>query len=134
MAHTRTEAPPAASRRDFRIWVALALGLALAAAAGLFAYGIGTSEPLWVVVVLAALSFVGLATLFAALLGFVHVGRLPSQRAFFDAMANLRGLIRPGASNLIVVRVYDCHGAAGLNGPVWFTTGPAEAGLDFLRR
>jgi two-component system, cell cycle sensor histidine kinase and response regulator CckA len=91
MAHTHTEAPPAASRRDYRIWVALALGLALAAAAGLFAYGIGTSEPLWVVVVLAALSFVGLATLFAALLGFVHVGRLPAQRAFFDAIIDKVG-------------------------------------------
>lgn len=44
------------------------------------------------------------------------------------------GLLRPGQKNSIAVRVYDWVGAAGLNGPVWFTTGPAEAGLDFLRR
>jgi two-component system, cell cycle sensor histidine kinase and response regulator CckA len=86
MVDTHTEAAPARPRRDHRIWVALVLALVLAAAAGLFAYGIGTSEPLWVVIVLAALSFVGLGTLFAALLGFVHVGRLPSQRAFYDAI------------------------------------------------
>jgi two-component system, cell cycle sensor histidine kinase and response regulator CckA len=86
MAHTYTAAPPAQQRRDHRIWVALVLALVLAAAAGVFAYGIGTSEPLWVVGVLAALSFVGLATLFGGLLGFVHVGRLPGQRAFFEAI------------------------------------------------
>jgi two-component system, cell cycle sensor histidine kinase and response regulator CckA len=66
MAHTHTEAPPAqAQARPSRLGGAAA-GLALAAAAGLFAYGIGTSEPLWVVAVLGALSFVGLLTLFAA--------------------------------------------------------------------
>jgi hypothetical protein len=59
--HTRTPKPRQLPRRDHRIWVALVLALVLAAAAGLFAYGIGTSEPLWVVMVLAALSFVGLA-------------------------------------------------------------------------
>jgi two-component system, cell cycle sensor histidine kinase and response regulator CckA len=86
MAHTHTEAPPAQARRDHRVWLALLLALVLAAAAGLFAYGIGTSEPLWVVAVLGALSFVGLLTLFGALVGFVHVGRLPGQRAFFESI------------------------------------------------
>jgi two-component system, cell cycle sensor histidine kinase and response regulator CckA len=91
MAHTHTDAPPAAPKRDLRMWVALALALVLAAAAGLFAYGIGASEPAWVVLVLAGLSFIGLGTLFAALVGFVHVGRLPSQRAFFDAIIDSVG-------------------------------------------
>jgi two-component system cell cycle sensor histidine kinase/response regulator CckA len=91
MAHIHTEASPAHPRRDHRTWVALLLALVLAAAAGLFAFGIGTSEPLWVIAVLAALSFVGLLTLFAGLLGFVHVGRLPSQRAFSDAILDSVG-------------------------------------------
>ena len=86
MAHTQTGAPPVHTRRDHRLWGALALALVLAVAAGLFAYGIGTREPRWVVVVMAALSLVGLVTLFAAMLGFVHVGRLPSQPAFFEAI------------------------------------------------
>jgi two-component system, cell cycle sensor histidine kinase and response regulator CckA len=86
MAHTRTEASPAPARRDWRVWVALLLALVLAAAAGLFAHGIGTREPLWVVGVLGALSFVGLLTLFGALTGVVHVGRLPGQRAFFESI------------------------------------------------
>ena len=82
MAETHVEAPPARARRDHRVWAALVLALVLAAAAGLFAYGVGASEPLWVVAVLAALSLVGLLALFGSLLGLVHVGRLPRQRAF----------------------------------------------------
>jgi two-component system, cell cycle sensor histidine kinase and response regulator CckA len=86
MAQTHTEAPPAPARRDWRVWVALLLALVLAAAAGLFARGIGAAEPLWVVGVLGALSFVGLLTLFGALVGLVHVGRLPGQRAFYESI------------------------------------------------
>jgi two-component system, cell cycle sensor histidine kinase and response regulator CckA len=86
MAHTHTEASPAPARRDWRVWVALLLALVLAAAAGLFARGIGTAEPLWVLGVLGALSFVGLLTLFGALIGMVHVGRLPGQRAFYESI------------------------------------------------
>jgi outer membrane protein OmpA-like peptidoglycan-associated protein len=44
MAHTQTEAPPAASRRDYRIWVALALGLALALGGGAPATAQGAVE------------------------------------------------------------------------------------------
>ena len=88
MAETHVEAPPARARRDHRVWAALVLALVLAAAAGLFAYGVGASEPLWVVAVLAALSLVGLLALFGSLLGLVHVGRLPRQRAFYESIIN----------------------------------------------
>ncbi|MFW6077056.1 MAG: cell cycle histidine kinase CckA, partial [Hyphomicrobiales bacterium] len=95
MAHSHTEAPPARSRRDSRVWwtqvLALLLALALAMVAGLFAYGIRAAEPFWGVVLLGVLSFVGLLALFGALLGFVHVGRLPGQRAFFDAIMDAVG-------------------------------------------
>ena len=41
--------------------------------------------------------------------------------------------LRYGEKNLLVLRVYDWYGAAGLNGEVRLTTGPVEKELDFLQ-
>ncbi len=43
-------------------------------------------------------------------------------------------LLAAGQTNQITVRLYDWTGSGGLNGEVWFTTGPVDPGLDLLCR
>lgn len=91
MAETRSEATPTGGAGGHRIWMGLAIAAILAAAAGLFAYGLGAAQPLWVAVVLAGLGFAGLMALLAALLGYLGLGRLSGQRVFYEALVDAVG-------------------------------------------
>ena len=42
--------------------------------------------------------------------------------------------LRCGQTNQVTVRVYDWTGSGGLNGEIWFATGPVDPALDLLRR
>lgn len=47
---------------------------------------------------------------------------------------DVSSVLRYGESNQITVRVYDWVGSGGLNGDIWFTTGPADPELDLIHR
>jgi two-component system cell cycle sensor histidine kinase/response regulator CckA len=75
-----------AMRRGQSSWPAFAVaGLALIAA-GVVAWRVDSALAPWLVWLLAGFAGLGLTALAGAIAGFVHVGRLPRQRAFFDAL------------------------------------------------
>ena len=80
--HTQGEK---SARRSRSPWPAVLAGLALAAAAAA-AWRAETTLAPWLVWILAAAAALGLLALAGMIAGFVHVGRLPRQRAFFDAL------------------------------------------------
>ncbi len=85
--HSQAEGP---ARRSRSPWPGVLAGLALAAAAAA-AWRAETTLAPWLVWLLAALAALGLLALAGMIAGFVHIGRLPRQRAFFDALIDAVG-------------------------------------------
>ncbi len=93
-----SDAGIAESRPDFqedqrhgRPALAIVLAVLLAATVGGLTYQLGDKLPLGALVILAAASLLGLLAAFGAIAGFVHFGRLPKQRTFFDGLADAIG-------------------------------------------
>jgi hypothetical protein len=64
-----------------------------------------------------------------------HGKRDRSESSFLKrTWVDVSSFLRFDRTNLVTVRVYDWTGSGGLNGEVWFTTGPVDQGLDLLRR
>ncbi len=64
-----------------------------------------------------------------------HGKRDRSESSFLKrTWVDVGSFLRVDRTNQITVRVYDWTGSGGLNGEVWFTTGPVDQGLDLLRR
>ncbi len=71
----------------------LAFGLATVLAVVVVAIGVRMQGqwPLTMIAILGLLAFLGLLSAFGTLAGFVHFGRLPKQRAFFDGLMDAVG-------------------------------------------
>ncbi len=90
LAEDQNTQAPAAARRSRVAWPAIFAALALVAA-GTAAWRADTHLAPWLVWTLAAFAAIGLTAMAGSLAGFVHIGRLPRQRAFFDALFDAVG-------------------------------------------
>ena len=68
--------------------LAAGLVLLLAVSVLMFVRSYSGALPLWGLVILGVLAFSGLVVLVGLIAGFVHFGRMPRQRAFFDSLIN----------------------------------------------
>ena len=89
---------PASSHHDLRPAqpdgkpvLSLLLAITLAVAVYFAVQTTGAIVPQFVVVVLALMSLTGLLAVFGALAGFVHFGRAPRQKEFFDQLFDAVG-------------------------------------------
>ncbi len=71
--------------------LAIALAVLLAGIVGFLGYRIQGQWPALILILLGLFAFFGLLAAFGVLAGFVHFGRLPRQRAFFDGLMNAIG-------------------------------------------
>jgi two-component system, cell cycle sensor histidine kinase and response regulator CckA len=71
--------------------LSLVLAIVLAFVVYFAAQGVGEIVPQVVTIALSMLSLAGLIALFGALAGFVHFGRTPRQKAFFDKLLDATG-------------------------------------------
>ena len=78
-------------QRQGRPVLALILAIVLAALVGVIALRLHGQWAIALLVVLGIAAFAGLLTLFGAIAGFVHFGRLPKQMAFFDGLMDAVG-------------------------------------------
>ncbi len=74
-----------------RPFVGFVIALLLAAASAAAAYAFRGDTPLWMVALAALGSFMGLLFLVGVAAGFVHIGSLPRQRAFYDGLFEALG-------------------------------------------
>ena len=80
--------PAQAAQQQGRPWLAIMLVGALAVCVAILTYYYDGALPGWVVLAGAFLAFAGLAGIVGYAGGFVHFGRLPRQRAFFDGLVD----------------------------------------------
>ncbi|MGI9465466.1 MAG: cell cycle histidine kinase CckA [Aestuariivirgaceae bacterium] len=78
-------------QRQGRPILAVVLAIVLAGLVGVIALRLHGQWATALLVVLGVAAFAGLMTLFGALAGFVHFGRLPKQMAFFDGLMDAVG-------------------------------------------
>ncbi|MGE0210240.1 MAG: response regulator [Parvibaculaceae bacterium] len=85
------EGPAGVQKGPRRPWVVLPIAVALSLGTGYAASRATGAYQLWIVVGLGLFAFIGLIAIFAALLGVLHIGRLPKQRAFFQGIVDAIG-------------------------------------------
>ena len=85
------EPSPQSTAAQGRPLLAIALAVVLAVVVTVIGIKLQGQWPVALLVVLALLAFFGLLTAFGTLAGFVHFGRLPRQRAFFDGLMDAVG-------------------------------------------
>jgi len=87
----QAEGPAGVQKGPRRPWAVVPIAVALSLGTGYAASRAAGTYQLWIVVGLALFAFVGLLAIFAALMGVLHLGRLPKQRAFFQGIVDAFG-------------------------------------------
>jgi len=62
-------------------------------------------------------------------------GDIATRQTAFEMRAShdIRGLVKPGATAHLAVRVYDWYGAGGLFRPIYLSTAPIGDGAEMLK-
>ncbi len=91
LAQTAPQSSGGVSQRQGRPVLAIVLAVLLAGLVGVIGLRLHGQWATALLVILGIAAFVGLLTMFGALAGFVHFGRLPKQMAFFDGLMDAVG-------------------------------------------
>ncbi|QPC45094.1 response regulator [Kaustia mangrovi] len=82
----RGQTVPLNDRSHGRQWLAILLALLLAVASAGAAYRFHGAAPLWALIALGIVSFLGLMAIFGTMAGLVHFGRASRRQQFFEAL------------------------------------------------